>query len=78
MPSCTSGTWAGDLPRFEGWWSTEAATRFEMAPESRPPATVEAWQVSNPPIFSMGPVRTSLEIFDKVGMQALRERAVCG
>jgi kynureninase len=65
-----------DLPRFEGWWSTEAVTRFEMAPVSRPPATVEAWQVSNPPIFSMGPVRTSLEIFDKVGMLALRERSI--
>jgi kynureninase len=65
-----------ELPRFEGWWSTDAATRFEMAPVSRPPATVEAWQVSNPPIFSMGPVRTSLEIFDKVGMPALRERSI--
>lgn len=64
------------LPRLEGWWSTEAATRFEMAPVSRPPATAEAWQVSNPPIFSMGPVRTSLEIFDQVGMAALRERSL--
>lgn len=65
-----------ELPRFEGWWSTDAATRFEMAAESRPPANVEAWQVSNPPIFSMGPVRTSLEIFAKVGMAALRERSI--
>lgn len=64
-----------DLPRFEGWWSTEPATRFEMAPVSRPPATADAWQISNPPIFSMGPVRTSLEIFDKVGMTALRARS---
>ena len=65
-----------DLPRFEGWWSTEAATRFEMTPVSRPPATVEAWQISNPPIFAMGPVRTSLELFDAVGMPALRERSL--
>ncbi|WP_328991685.1 kynureninase [Kribbella sp. NBC_01245] len=64
------------LQRFEGWWSTEAATRFEMAAVSRPPATAEAWQVSNPPIFSMSPVRTSLELFDKVGMPTLRERSV--
>ncbi|MEV0004116.1 kynureninase [Micromonospora sp. NPDC050980] len=64
------------LPRFEGWWSTEAATRFEMTPVSRPPATVEAWQISNPPIFAMGPVRTSLELFDAVGMPALRERSL--
>ncbi|TDD17280.1 kynureninase [Kribbella turkmenica] len=65
-----------DLPRFEGWWSTEAATRFEMAPESRPPASADAWQVSNPPIFSMSPVRTALEIFDRIGMETLRARSL--
>jgi len=65
-----------NIPRFEGWWSTEQATRFEMAPVSRPPATADAWQVSNPPILAMGPVRTSLELFDRVGMAALRERSL--
>jgi kynureninase len=65
----------GDRPRFEGWWSTEPATRFEMAPVSRPPGTADAWQVSNPPILAMSPVRTSLELFDKVGMAALRARS---
>ena len=39
-----------------------------MTPESsRPPATADAWQISNPPILAMGPVRTSLELFDAVG-----------
>jgi kynureninase len=47
-----------------------------MAPESRPPASADAWQVSNPPIFSMSPVRTSLTIFDQIGMEALRERSL--
>ncbi|WP_238008907.1 kynureninase [Dactylosporangium sp. AC04546] len=65
----------GDLPRFEGWWSTDPATRFEMAPVSRPPRTADAWQVSNPPILAMSPVRTSLELFDTVGMPALRARS---
>ncbi|MEV6928920.1 kynureninase [Dactylosporangium sp. NPDC051485] len=65
----------GDLPRFEGWWSTEPATRFEMAPVSRPPRTADAWQVSNPPILAMSAVRTSLELFDAVGMPALRARS---
>ncbi|MDH6135642.1 kynureninase [Kitasatospora sp. MAA4] len=64
-----------DLPRLEGWWSTEPATRFRMDPVSRPPASADAWQVSNPPILAMGPVRTSLELFDKVGMSALRARS---
>jgi kynureninase len=65
-----------DRPRLEGWWSTEPATRFEMTPESRPPRSADAWQVSNPPIFAMGPVRTSLRIFDEVGMPALRARSL--
>ncbi|MBP6996141.1 MAG: kynureninase [Phycicoccus sp.] len=64
------------LPRFEGWWSTAEETRFEMTPVSRPPASADAWQVSNPPILAMGPVRTSLEIFDEVGMTSLRERSL--
>lgn len=63
------------LPRLEGWWSTDSATRFEMSPVSHPPASADAWQISNPPIFAMGPVRTSLELFDRVGMPALRERS---
>ena len=65
-----------DLPRFEGWWSTEPGTRFEMTPQSRPPRSADAWQISNPPIYAMGPVRTSLRIFDEVGMPALRDRSL--
>lgn len=64
------------LPRFEGWWSTEESSRFEMAPVARPPASAEAWQISNPPIFSMGPVRTSLSLFARVGVDALRQRSL--
>jgi kynureninase len=63
------------IQRFEGWWSTDPATRFEMTPVSRPLARADAWQISNPPIYAMGPVRTSLEIFDQVGMPALRARS---
>ncbi|MDG4829114.1 kynureninase [Solwaraspora sp. WMMD1047] len=63
------------INRFEGWWSTDPATRFEMAPVARPLPTADAWQISNPPIFAMGPVRTSLEIFDRIGMPALRARS---
>jgi kynureninase len=66
----------GDRPRFEGWWTTREATRFEMAPVADPPATADAWALSNPPIFAMGPVRSSLEIFDETGMGALRAKSL--
>jgi kynureninase len=64
------------LPRLEGWWSTDPAARFEMAPISVPQASADAWSMSNPPIFAMGPVRTSLEIFDEVGMADIRARSL--
>ena len=64
------------LPRLEGWWSTDPASRFDMQPTVRPVASADAWQVSNPPILALAPVLTSLGIFDDSGMLALRERSV--
>ena len=64
------------IPRLEGWWSTDPSSRFEMRPESEPQASADAWSLSNPPILAMGPVRTSLHLFDEVGMPALRERSL--
>jgi len=63
------------IPRLEGWWSTDPATRFRMDPEVTPVATADAWALSNPPILAMAPVLLSLEIFDKVGMRALSARS---
>jgi kynureninase len=67
---------AGDRPRFEGWWTTRESTRFQMAPVADPPATADAWALSNPPIFAMGPVRSSLEMFDETGIDVLRAKSL--
>jgi kynureninase len=64
------------IPRLEGWWSTDPDRRFEMLPVADPQPSADAWSLSNPPIFAMGPVRTSLQIFDDVGMSALRARSL--
>lgn len=65
-----------DLPRFDGWWGNDPATRFEMTPEIRTLPSAQTWQVSNPPVLAMAPVRTALELFDTVGMTTLRKRGV--
>jgi len=64
------------LPKFAGWWSTDPATRFQLAPEVTPVDTADSWQLSNPPILAMAPVLASLEMFDELGMDALRARSI--
>lgn len=64
-----------DGPRFEGWWGTNKKTRFLMKPEFDAMEGVEAWQLSNPPIFQLAALNSSLEIFDEVGIEKLREKS---
>ncbi len=58
-----------DIPRFEGWWGQNKETRFQMGPDFDPIPTVEAWQLSNPPILPMASLRASLEIFHRAGFE---------
>lgn len=67
---------ATDLPRFEGWWGHDPDVRFKMEPQFVPAKGADAWQLSNPPILSLAPVLASLEIFDRVGMERLREKSL--
>jgi kynureninase len=63
------------LPRFEGWWGYEKATRFAMRPDFVPIGGAESWQLSTPPALSMAPIKASLEIFEEVGFDNMLEKS---
>ncbi len=67
-----------NLVRFGGWWGNDPDTRFRMhlEPEFVPREGADGWQLSNPPILAMAPLRASLEIFDRVGMEKLRRKSI--
>ncbi|MDG1394899.1 MAG: kynureninase [Flavobacteriaceae bacterium] len=64
------------LKRFAGWWSQNKATRFDMRQPLDIIPGAEGWQLSNPPILSMAAIKASLELFNEVGMDALRKKSI--
>ena len=66
-----------DRFRFAGWWGNDPATRFRMHLQSEfvPHGGAAGWQISNPPILALVPLRASLALFDEIGMDALRSRS---
>jgi kynureninase len=61
--------------RLAGWWGNDEKTRFKMEKGFVPKKSAESWQMSNAPVFNMVAHHAALDIFDKAGMTALREKS---
>ena len=66
------------LPRFAGWWGNDPRRRFRMHLEGEfePVEGADGWQVSNPPILALAPLRASLALFDEAGYERLRQKSL--
>lgn len=65
-----------DLPRFAGWWGQNEGSRFQMTKGFDPMPGADGWQLSNVNVISSAAHLASLEIFDAVGLEALREKSL--
>lgn len=66
-----------ELPRFSGWWGHKEESRFLMENKFEPIVSVDAWQLSNPPISSMICILASLGVFESAGgIIELRKKSI--
>jgi kynureninase len=66
-----------EMPRMAGWWGHDKSERFKMDRHYRAIPTAEGWQLSNAPVFSMAPLKASLDIFEEAGgIQTLRRKSL--
>ncbi len=65
-----------DFPRFAGWWGHDESSRFQMKKGFIPMSGAAGWQLSNAQVLSMAAHKVSLDMFDEVGMEALREKSI--
>lgn len=65
-----------NLPRLEGWWGTDYSKRFLMEDTFTPALGAEAWVMSTPPTLAIAAIKSSLDLFEEVGLNSLRVKSI--
>lgn len=63
-------------PLLAGWWGSDKASQFMMSHRFDPAAGAGRYQVSTPPMLSMGPVEGALSIIREAGIDRIREKSL--
>jgi kynureninase len=65
-----------ELPRLKGWWGHDEGRRFLMEKNFQAIPGAAGWQMSNPPILAMAPMKASHALFLEAGMERLRAKSL--
>ncbi len=65
-----------NYPRLSGWWGQNESIRFKMENKFEAMPGIDGWMLSNINILSNAALQSSLSIFEKTGMEALREKSI--
>ncbi|CRG86764.1 kynureninase [Talaromyces islandicus] len=63
-------------PRLTGWWGHDKGTRFAMDNKFVPQEGAAGFQISNPSALDVSAVASSLDIFNKATIPALRKKSL--
>lgn len=62
--------------RLAGWWGNNSQERFKMVEEFDPIQSALSYRQSNPSVIDVVSLKTSLEIFDQIGIKNLRKKSL--
>ena len=65
-----------EIPRLAGWWGHDEGQRFQMKKGFIPMPGADGWQLSNTNVLGHAAHYASLEIFEEVGISALRKKSI--
>eukprot|EP00026_Physarum_polycephalum_P009325 Phypoly_transcript_09444.p1 GENE.Phypoly_transcript_09444~~Phypoly_transcript_09444.p1 ORF type:complete len:457 (+),score=52.92 Phypoly_transcript_09444:33-1403(+) len=72
IPPAQEGGWS---PRLAGWFGHELDTRFKTGIPFKPMPGALGFRCSNPSVLCITSLRCSLDIFERAGIQNLREKS---
>lgn len=80
-PGATGGLFVnkehfGQKPGLAGWFGSDKAKQFDLEIEMAPAQDAGAYQIGTPNIFSAAPLYGSLQMFQEVGIEAVREKSL--